>query len=112
MQWLHLFAWFCGGTFLANAVPHLVNGISGHAFQTPFAHPPGKGLSSSLVNVLWGFFNAAVAWLLILRVGDFDFRSIPGPASVGLGFLLTSMATARAFGRLHGGNLDRPSSGT
>ena len=53
-------AYFFGGAFLANALPHLGNGISGHAFQSPFASPPGQGLSSSTVNVLWGLFNLAV----------------------------------------------------
>lgn len=106
MIWLHYLVWFCGGTFLANSIPHLVNGISGRPFQTPFASPPGKGLSTSTVNVLWGFFNLAVAWLLIFRAGNFDFRSLPDVASVGLGILLISVALARAFGRFHGGNLD------
>jgi hypothetical protein len=54
MRWYHYLAYFFGGVFLANALPHLGNGISGHAFQSPFATPPGVGLSSSTVNVLWG----------------------------------------------------------
>src|ERR1035438_3296908 len=54
MRWYHYVAYFFGGAFLANALPHLGNGISGHAFQSPFASPPGEGLSSSTVNVLWG----------------------------------------------------------
>ena len=49
-----------GGAFLANTIPHLVNGISGLPFQSPFASPPGQGLSSSTVNVLWGKFNLAL----------------------------------------------------
>ena len=53
-RWYHLVAWFLAGAFLANTVPHLVSGISGSPFQSPFASPPGEGLSSSLVNVLWG----------------------------------------------------------
>ena len=53
-RWYHLVAWFFGGAFLANAIPHLVNGISGSPFQSPFASPPGQGLSSATVNVLWG----------------------------------------------------------
>ena len=63
MHWYYYLAYFFGGAFLANSLPHLVNGISGRAFQSPFASPPGKGLSSSTVNVLWGFFNLLVAWL-------------------------------------------------
>lgn len=61
MHWVDSLAYFFGGAFLANSLPHLMNGISGRAFQTPFAKPPGKGLSSSTVNVLWGLFNLAVA---------------------------------------------------
>ena len=54
MRWYHYVAYFFGGAFLANTLPHLGNGISGNAFQSPFASPPGVGLSSSTVNVLWG----------------------------------------------------------
>ena len=64
MSWLYLVSYFFGGVFLANAVPHFVNGMMGRSFQSPFAKPPGKGLSSSTVNVLWGFFNAVVGYLL------------------------------------------------
>jgi hypothetical protein len=74
MRWCHYLAYFFGGPFLANALPHLGNGISGHAFQSPFATPPGVGLSSSTVNVLWGLFNLAVGYLLVCRVGNFELR--------------------------------------
>jgi hypothetical protein len=50
--------------FLANVVPHFVHGISGDRFPTPFAHPPGKGLSSSTVNVVWSLFNLIVGYIL------------------------------------------------
>ena len=69
MSWLYLVSYFFGGVFLANAVPHFVNAMMGRSFQSPFAKPPGKGLSSSTVNVLWGIFNAVVGYLLVLRVG-------------------------------------------
>jgi hypothetical protein len=54
--------------FLTNVVPHFVHGVSGDRFPTPFAHPPGKGLSSPTVNVLWALFNLLVGYLLF-RVG-------------------------------------------
>lgn len=57
MRCYHYVAYFFGGAFLANALPHLGNGMSGHAFQRPFASPPGVGLSSSKINVLWGFLQ-------------------------------------------------------
>ncbi len=104
MAWLHLVSWFFGGAFLTNAVPHLVSGLMGRPFQSPFAKPPGQGLSSSTVNVLWGFFNLAVGYLLICRVGDFDLRSTDHAFAAGLGGLLIGIFSARHFGRFHGGN--------
>jgi hypothetical protein len=68
---------FFGGAFLANAVPHFVSGTMGRPFQSPFAKPPGEGLSSSTVNVLWGAFNIVIGYLLVVHVGRFDLRSIP-----------------------------------
>ncbi len=58
---------FFAGLFLANAVPHFVQGISGNKFPTPFAKPPGKGLSSACVNVIWGLFNAIVGTILFIH---------------------------------------------
>lgn len=104
MPWLDLMAYFFGGAFLANAIPHLVNGVMGRPFQSPFAKPRGQGLSSSSVNTLWGFLNLAVAYLLICRVGDFNLRDNGDASALGLGILLLSLAIARHFGRFNGGN--------
>ena len=104
MNWLHLVSYFFGGMFLANAVPHFVSGTMGKPFQTPFAKPPGEGLSSSTVNVLWGFVNLVFAYLLLLRVGHFDLRSIACIAPSAAGVLLISLFLARHFGQFHGGN--------
>ena len=104
MNWLHDLSYFFGGAFLANAVPHFVSGVMGRPFQSPFAKPPGQGLSSSSVNVLWGFANFVIAWFLIIRVGDFDLRATDNIVAAGAGVLLMSVMAARAFGRFHGGN--------
>jgi len=103
MYWLHLVSWFFGGLFLANAAPHFVSGVMGEPFQTPFAKPPGRGLSSSTLNVLWGFANLVLAWLLVLRVGHFDLGSIACIAPFAAGAFLISFQSARHFGELHGG---------
>lgn len=109
MKWLDLLALFFGGAFLANAVPHWVSGVMGRPFQTPFAKPPGQGLSSSQVNVVLGFFNAVVGYFLVFKVGGFHLTSLPAVAVCGLGALLISFFSARHFGRFHGGNLtERP----
>jgi hypothetical protein len=103
MRWYHYVAYFFGGAFLSNAVPHFVNGVSGHPFQSPFATPPGEGLSSATVNVLWGFFNLAVGYVLVCRVGRFELRQTRHVAVLGLGVLLMAIMAARAFGRFYGG---------
>src|SRR5271169_6844568 len=104
MPWYHYLAYFFGGVFLSNAVPHFVSGMMGRPFQSPFAKPPGEGLSSSTVNVIWGFFNMAVGYLLMCRVGEFDLRATDQVVAAGLGVLLMGLMGARAFGRFHGGN--------
>jgi hypothetical protein len=104
MAWLHYLSFFLGGMFLANAVPHVVAGTMGRAFQTPFAKPPGEGLSSSTVNVYWGFFNLAVGYVLVCRIGDFDLHATADVVVAGLGALLLALALAQRFGRFHGGN--------
>ncbi len=103
MRWYHHVAYLFGGAFLANAVPHFVAGVSGNPMQSPFASPPGVGLSSSTVNVLWGSFNFAVAYLLLVRVGKFELRSTRHILVAGIGALLMAVMLARTFGRLHGG---------
>jgi hypothetical protein len=104
MNWLNLVSYFCGGLFVCNAIPHTCAGLMGQSFQSPFATPRGEGLSSSTVNVLWGFFNLVVAYVLICRVGDFDLHSSADVVALGLGFLLIGVFVARHFGRFHGGN--------
>ncbi len=105
MHWYFFLSYFFGGAFLANALPHLINGISGRAFQSPFAKPPGKGLSSSTVNVLWGFFNLAAAYVLVVCVGHFSLHDTWQALAAGAGMLLMALMLARTFGRFHGGLL-------
>ena len=105
MLWYHFIAWFFGGAFAANFVPHFVRGIAGAPFQSPFAKPPGQGLSSSTVNVAWALFNLVVAYLLLVRVGSFELRNW---AHVGLffaGFASMSLMLGYNFGRFHGGRI-------
>ena len=68
MNWHSYIACFFAGMFLANVVPHFVHGISGNKFPTPFANPPGRGLSSATVNVVWALVNL-VAGFLLFRLG-------------------------------------------
>ncbi len=58
---------FFAGAFLCNGIPHLVAGLQGMPFQSPFAKPPGVGLSSPTVNVLWGALNLLLGLGLLSR---------------------------------------------
>ncbi|GFE62693.1 hypothetical protein [Geobacter sp. AOG2] len=104
MNWANPIAYFFGGAFLANAIPHTVCGMMGRSFQSPFAKPSGVGLSSSTVNVVWGFFNMMAAYLLIFHVGAFDLYATTDVIAMGMGAFLIALYSARHFGKFHGGN--------
>ena len=96
MKWYHYIAGFFAGGFLTNAVPHFVNGISGNAFPTPFANPPGQGLSSPLTNVLWALFNMLVGYLLF-RVSRINSKSKLGLFLFFVGIILISIMSSIVF---------------
>ena len=104
MPWYDYLSYFFGGAVLVNAIPHFVSGTMGKPFQSPFAKPPGEGLSSSTVNVLWGAFNIVIGYLLICEVGNFDLHNPTDAITAGAGGLLMAVIAARGFGRFHGGN--------
>ena len=108
MNWIEMFSYFVGGAALANAAPHMVRGICGQSFQTPFAKPSGKGLSSALVNVVWGGVNLLIAYGLILWVGTFDPRSVFDMGPFCAGALLIALFSAQHFGQFHGGDVKKP----
>ncbi|MGA3310237.1 MAG: hypothetical protein ABSD08_16750 [Xanthobacteraceae bacterium] len=100
MPWYHYLAHFFAGAFLANGVPHFVQGICGNKFQSPFASPPGAGESSAIVNVLWGSFNFIVAGALL----RYFFPPLPPPIggsiATALGVLVMALWLAHHFGKV------------
>jgi hypothetical protein len=100
MPWYIYLAYFLGGAFLANAVPHLLTGIARRPFPSPFASPPFKGLSSPAVNIAWALGNLAFAYLLLVRVRAIDLRQWLHLASVLAGFAVMTLQVARSLRRL------------
>ena len=100
MAWYIYLAYFFAGVFLANGVPHFVNGISGKKFQSPFASPPGVGESSPLVNVIWGLINFVIGYVLIYGIGNFVGGFSLPVLMLFLGALLTAVGLALHFGRV------------
>lgn len=98
MSWYNYIACFFSGMFLANVVPHFVHGISGDRFPTPFAHPPGKGLSSPTVNVLWALLNVAVGYTLF-RAGKVSGAHNSSLAVFFAGVVVISTASSLRFAK-------------
>ena len=96
MKWYHYVACLFAGLFLANAVPHFIHGISGDGFPSPFANPPGKGLSSPLVNVIWGLGNALVGYVLF-RAGKVSRSNTWSIIVFGVGVVAMSIMLSLAF---------------
>jgi hypothetical protein len=95
MKWYHYLMCFFGGVFVANFIPHFVEGITGNAF--PWAGNPPPNVSASTTNVLWGLANLVVGYLL-LRFGKFRLTGDWGaliPAFIG--FALMAYMLAGAF---------------
>ena len=91
---------FVSGLLLANGVPHFVQGVSGHWFQSPFASPPGVGESSPTVNVLWGFANIAIGFAILWSFAPKGSEVVLEWVIVGLGVLVAALYLARHFGRV------------
>jgi hypothetical protein len=102
MTWYQYVACFFAGMFLANFVPHFVKGISGDRFPTPFAKPPGKGLSSALVNVLWSLLNLLIGYALV-RVGQLVGGGEPAAAVFFAGVAALSTMCSVTFSSKHSG---------
>lgn len=102
MNWPHYIACFFAGMFLTNVVPHFVQGVSGNRFPTPFAHPPGKGLSSPTVNVLWALLNLLLGYILF-RVGKLASGGDLALAIFFAGIAAISTVSSLRFAKKHAG---------
>jgi hypothetical protein len=100
MNWVNYVAAFFAGIFLTNFVPHFVHGISGDRFPTPFANPPGKGLSSPILNVVWSLFNLLLGYLLF-RLGGVASGGDPALLTFFAGIAVISIGSSLQFVHKH-----------
>ncbi|MGG7580687.1 hypothetical protein [Rhizobium sp. Nf11,1] len=92
MPWIAYIAHFIAAAFLANGIPHFVNGVSGRPFRTPFANP-----SSPTVNVIWGWANLLIAFLLFANIGPLYIGTPGDTIFAAAGMLVTGILLARFF---------------
>jgi hypothetical protein len=95
MSWAHWAGGFFSGAILANAVPHFVQGISGNRFPTPFAKPPGKGLSSPRVNVIWALFN------MVIGAAIFQWSHVSGHNIADMGIFFAGITAIAILSSTH-----------
>lgn len=100
MEWYHYLSAFWAGMFLANGVPHFVQGICGNKFPTVFSKPRGQGLSNPTTNVLWALPNLAVGFVL------FNVAKISGENYLScllffVGIATISLALSKRFSTKH-----------
>lgn len=93
---------FFAGVLLVNAVPHGVSAVQGRSFPSPFASPPGVGLSGPVANAAWSAVNAAGGTALLGR-------SVTGPRDRAA--LLAGGISMGFFLAYYFGAPDRPAAG-
>jgi hypothetical protein len=94
---IHYLANFFAGIFICNCIPHLVAGVMGQPFPTPFGKPRGVGDSSPLVNFLWGTLNGIIG-IALLAYRPIVLQINLETASFITGFLLSGIWLAYRFG--------------
>ena len=100
MPWPVYIAHFFCGAFLANALPHLIAGLTATRLPTAFGSPPFRGMSSPVVNVVYALINLALAYLLLVRVGPLDLRNWADAGACFAGFGLMALQCARSITRI------------
>jgi hypothetical protein len=100
---MNYIAYFFAGMFLCNCLPHLLCGLQGTPFPSPFAKPPGIGNSSPLVNFLWGSLNLLLG-LLFLIWQPVAFGFTLSFATLCVGFLALGIPLSLHFGKVRRGH--------
>ena len=99
-KWYHYLIAFIAGALFVNVVPHFVNGVAGRPFPSPFSDPPGIGLSSPVLNIVWATTNFLLAYAFV-HFGKLGQRSSRLGIGYFFGALSMSLYLASYFGKLN-----------
>jgi hypothetical protein len=92
---------FLAGALLCNAVPHLVAGLQGQSFPTPFVILRGGGSSPPVVNFLWGAVSLAAGIALLVR-NRVTLGMNPRTLWLAAGIIVIGLVLAHFYGRIRG----------
>jgi hypothetical protein len=95
MPWIAYVVHFIAAAFLTNGIPHFVSGVSGRPFRMPFAGTGGAKSNSPEVNVIWGWCNFLIAFLLFANIGPLYIGTLGDTIFVAAGMLVTGLVLAR-----------------
>lgn len=98
---------FFGGAFLCNCLPHLVAGLQGVSFPTPFAKPRGVGNSSPFMNFVWGALNLAIG-LALVTSSPVELGLNPKFAALTVGALALGTYLSLHFGKVRSNEESQP----
>ncbi len=99
MPWIAFLAHFLAAAIMTNGIPHFVSGVCGRPFRTPFARMSGSRTSSAELNVVWGWANFVVAFLLFANIGPLYIGTPIDTIFIALGMLVAGLLLARIFAR-------------
>lgn len=95
MPWIAFIVHFFAAAIMTNGIPHFVNGVCGR----PFVRMSGAGESSAELNVVWGWANFVVAFLLFANVGPLYIGTPIDTIFIAAGVLLAGLILSRIFAR-------------
>lgn len=97
MPWIAYALHFVAGALLANGIPHFVSGVCGRPFRTPLSRLGGGKPGSPAANVVCGWLNFLLAFLLFANFGPLYIGTPVDTIFVAAGMLLMGLVLARVF---------------
>jgi hypothetical protein len=91
-------AHFIAAAILTNGIPHFISGVCGRPFRTPFVRMTGEATSPPVVNVVWGWANFLVAFVIFANIGPLYIGTPGDTIFVAAGMLIMGVILATIFG--------------
>ena len=97
MPWIAYILHFIAAALVANGIPHFVSRVRVRRFRTPLSRASGGTFGSPAANVIWGWLNFLVAFLLFANFGPLYIGTFIDTIFVAAGMLLMGLVLARVF---------------